>query len=59
MKNEQKPKSEAKPQAGPLNQKTEQASRAEENPRKKNEQSIDKEMEKRAQENRTPKGENL
>lgn len=59
MKNEHKTPSQAKPQPGPSNQKREQATRKEEGPRQKNEQSIDKEIEKRTQENRTPKGENL
>ena len=59
MKNEHKSPSQAKPQTGPSNQKREQATRKDEGPRQKNEQSIDKEIEKRTQENRTPKGENL
>jgi hypothetical protein len=60
MKNEQKPKAQANPNSGPASQKSEQAPRKEDkNPRQKNDQSIDKEIEKRTEDNRTPKGENL
>lgn len=57
MKNKQKEEQPKKPSSFPSNQNDPQITNKE--PRKEDRSSIDKEIDKRTAENRTPKGENL
>jgi hypothetical protein len=59
MKNKDKHQQPAKPSSPPSNSKQNDPQITNKNPRKEDRGSIDKEIDKRTAENRTPKGENL